>query len=96
MQLHYALRFEANDDLHRVIKAGHILLYVYVGATSGGWDLGILASNRGPTIEDEVAHGECHSDSPADETRRSRALLHLGRDHDCRPPRAHGDPVPHW
>ncbi|WOO80216.1 uncharacterized protein LOC62_03G003729 [Vanrija pseudolonga] len=58
MQLHYALRFEANDDLHRVIKAGHILLYVYVGATSGGWDLSVLASDRGPSIEEEVAHDE--------------------------------------
>ncbi|KAL1412100.1 hypothetical protein Q8F55_003099 [Vanrija albida] len=58
MQLHYALRFEANDDLHRVVKAGQILLYVYVGATSGGWDLSVLASDRGPSIEDEVGHDE--------------------------------------
>lgn len=66
-QLHYDLRFECNDVMHRLFKGLQILLFVYVAAASGGWDLTALAPPfvevpLDPTAEDvqaSVDHGRC-------------------------------------
>ncbi len=38
-QLHYDMRYEADDAVHRLLKPLHLVLFVYIGAASGGWDL---------------------------------------------------------
>ncbi|GMK59089.1 hypothetical protein CspeluHIS016_0701040 [Cutaneotrichosporon spelunceum] len=38
-QLHYDMRYEGDDVVHRVFKGLHLALFVYIGAASGGWDL---------------------------------------------------------
>lgn len=38
-QLHYEGRFEADDKVHRILKAVHVLLFVYIGITADKWSL---------------------------------------------------------
>lgn len=38
-QLHYDIRYEGDDATHRLLKPLHLVLFVYIGAASGGWDL---------------------------------------------------------
>lgn len=38
-QLHYDIRYEGDDAVHRLLKPLHLVLFVYIGAASGGWDL---------------------------------------------------------
>lgn len=59
VQLHYDVRFEANDVMHRLFKVGHVILYVYIGAASGTWDLGAMVHPPpDPDSEGGIAHGE--------------------------------------
>lgn len=38
-QVHFDVRYEANDVVNRVLKCFHLVLFVYIGSASGGWDL---------------------------------------------------------
>lgn len=40
-QVQYDVRYEANDIVHRVFKCLHIMLFIYIGAASAGWDLNV-------------------------------------------------------
>lgn len=63
-QLHYDGRYEANDKMHRLLKGIHVLLFVYIGAASGKWDLAKLVKPRYFPGElrdnpaERVAHGK--------------------------------------
>jgi hypothetical protein len=41
-QVHYDLRFQAEDEYHRIAKGFQIILFVYIGAASGNWSLDML------------------------------------------------------
>lgn len=64
-QLHYDLRFECNDVLHRMFKGFQILLFVYIASGSGGWDLtaldppyaGVPDSPTPDEVQSSVDHG---------------------------------------
>lgn len=53
-QLHYDLRYQANDMLHRILKAGQILLFMYLASASGGWDLSVITPPRFLSQPDEL------------------------------------------
>lgn len=65
-QLHYDLRYECGDTIHRIFKGLQILLFVYVAASSGGWDLQNLAPPPEPDlatftatdVQSNISHGE--------------------------------------
>jgi hypothetical protein len=62
-QLHYDARYEADDRVHRLLRGVHVLLFVYIGAASGKWNLGKIVKPRafaGGLRDDpveRVAHG---------------------------------------
>lgn len=37
-QVHYDVRYEAEDTFHRGMKLLQIIVFVYFGVSSGGWD----------------------------------------------------------
>lgn len=37
--IQYDARYETNDLCHRILKCIHIGVFVYIGASSGGWQL---------------------------------------------------------
>lgn len=41
-QIHYDTRYEAEDFFHRTAKLLQIILFVYIGASGGGWDIGSI------------------------------------------------------
>ncbi|BEI89868.1 uncharacterized protein CcaverHIS019_0212300 [Cutaneotrichosporon cavernicola] len=57
-QLHYDIRYEGDDAVHRLLKPLHLLLFVYIGAASGGWDLSRLTV---PTLEMSSTEAVAHS-----------------------------------
>ena len=38
-QVHYDIRYQAEDTFHRLIKGFQIGIFVYIGAASGNWNL---------------------------------------------------------
>ncbi|KAL1408140.1 hypothetical protein Q8F55_004943 [Vanrija albida] len=55
-QVHYDVRYEAEDTFHRFFKALQIVLFVYIGAASGGWNPGkmIQVTDVAETDEDAI------------------------------------------
>jgi hypothetical protein len=41
-QVHYDIRYQSEDVYHRFVKGLQITLFVYIGAASGNWNLGII------------------------------------------------------
>lgn len=37
-QVHYDIRFQAEDTFHRILKGMQIVLFIYIGAASGFWN----------------------------------------------------------
>lgn len=56
VQVHYDIRFQGNDMVHRLAKAAQIVLFMYMAAASGGWDLSKLAPQSGTS--NLISHGE--------------------------------------
>lgn len=57
----YVIRYEADDKLHRLFRLATICVFVYVGASSGGWDLANIReweSIPGISEDDASTHGE--------------------------------------
>jgi hypothetical protein len=57
----YVIRYEADDKLHRLFRLGTLCVFVYVGASSGGWDLANIReweSIPGISEDDASTHGE--------------------------------------
>lgn len=59
-QTHFDVRYESNDFLNRLLKCGHIILFVYIGAAGGGWDLGAFVTDPKGQLDpfDQVQQSE--------------------------------------
>ncbi|KAL1410541.1 hypothetical protein Q8F55_004554 [Vanrija albida] len=58
-QIHYDTRYEAEDFFHRTAKVFQIILFVYIGASGGGWDIGSI--RRKPLDHATVGVGEARA-----------------------------------
>lgn len=56
VQVHYDIRFQGNDMVHRLAKAAQVVLYIYMAAASGGWDLSKLAPPKSGSTSDLISH----------------------------------------
>lgn len=59
--MHYDVRYEAEDMVHRGFKCLQIMVFVYIGAASGGWSPGNILSPAhavGLSEAEEVKHCE--------------------------------------
>lgn len=56
VQVHYDIRFQGNDMVHRLAKAAQVVLYIYMAAASGGWDLSKLAPPSSRTASELISH----------------------------------------
>lgn len=45
-QVHYDIRYQAEDVYHRFVKGLQITLFVYIGAASGNWNLGFIQDSQ--------------------------------------------------
>ncbi|WOO79960.1 uncharacterized protein LOC62_02G003475 [Vanrija pseudolonga] len=56
-QLHYDARYEAEDTFHRALKSLQLMVFVFIGAASGGWSPGkILPVEEGAAPAERVEH----------------------------------------
>ncbi|KAL1409325.1 hypothetical protein Q8F55_003307 [Vanrija albida] len=56
-QLHYDARYEAEDTFHRALKSLQLMVFVFIGAASGGWSPGkLLPYEEGATPAERVEH----------------------------------------
>lgn len=70
--MHYDVRYEAEDVLHRIAKLVQIGLVVFIGAASGGWSPGKLLevntlleeTHDSLPIHEGSAHGKSPSQTP--------------------------------
>ncbi|KLT41477.1 hypothetical protein CC85DRAFT_286387, partial [Cutaneotrichosporon oleaginosum] len=63
-QLHYDMRYEGDDAVHRLLKPLHLVLFVYIGAASGGWDLAkIRLPQYGATSSSDAVDHDLAADS---------------------------------
>jgi hypothetical protein len=46
-QVHYDIRYQAEDVFHRCCKILQIMVLVYIGAASGSWNPGMMPSGTG-------------------------------------------------
>lgn len=59
-QIHYDIRYQAEDVYHRFVKGLQITLFLYIGAASGNWNLGLIqdtASMSGLSGRQTAAYG---------------------------------------
>lgn len=56
VQVHYDIRFQGNDMVHRLAKAAQVVLYIYLASASGSWDLSELAPPSSGTAGDLINH----------------------------------------
>jgi hypothetical protein len=57
-QVHYDIRYQAEDIFHRCCKVLQIIVLVYMGAASGSWNPGVLVSQGGnPHSRGWTKHG---------------------------------------
>lgn len=76
-QVQYDVRYEAEDIFHRLAKCLQIMVFVYMGAASGGWSPGlILPPQYAPGLKesDQVNHCEEHDSDSPDISSRCRKL----------------------
>lgn len=62
--MHYDVRYEGEDMFHRIFKAFQIVIFVYIGASSGGWNPGKMIGLVDVAKSDDEAlrqllHGAC-------------------------------------
>lgn len=41
-QVHYDVKYEGEDNYHRIAKAIQIAIFAFIGAAAGGWNLSKL------------------------------------------------------
>jgi hypothetical protein len=63
-QIHYDVRYEAEDAFHRIFKALQIIVFMFIGASGGGWNPGRIVKIRDVAGDDSAAqrqlnHGMC-------------------------------------
>jgi len=59
-QVHYDVLYETEDTFHRIAKLLQIMVFVYMGAASGGWSPGIIVwpeHVKGLSERDQVSYG---------------------------------------
>lgn len=64
--MHYDVRYEAEDIYHRIMKCLQIMVFVFMGASSGGWNPGNnLPAKYLPElgISEMIDHGRCRAET---------------------------------
>ncbi|KAL1410489.1 hypothetical protein Q8F55_004502 [Vanrija albida] len=64
-QIHYDVRYEAEDAFHRIMKALQIVVFMFIGASSGGWNPGRIVKITDVAGNDIAAQRQLNHDKAA-------------------------------
>ncbi|WOO79101.1 uncharacterized protein LOC62_02G002637 [Vanrija pseudolonga] len=64
-QIHYDVRYEAEDAFHRIFKALQIIVFMFIGASGGGWNPGRIVKIKDVAGDDSAAQRQLNHDKAA-------------------------------